>query len=134
VGMVAHAMRWLALSMGASAYAAAFLACLFVGLVITPIAHRLRLPFAATAFAAVVSMIPGVFLFRVAAGLVEMAQLGASAPSSLLSLVFAEGSTAILILLAMGFGLIAPLLAWRPRPIRTSATMSAAGADRGRKA
>ena len=134
VGMVAHALRWLALSMGASAYAAAFLACLFVGLVMTPIAHRLRLPFAAMAFAAVVSMIPGVFLFRVAAGLVQMAELGASAPSSLLALVFAEGSTAILILLAMGFGLIAPLLAWRPRTIRTFATMSAAGADRGRKA
>ena len=132
VGMAAHALRWLALSMGASVYGAAFLACLFVGLVITPLAHRLRLPFAAMAFAAVVSMIPGVFLFRVAAGLVQMAHLGAGTPSSLVSVVLAEGSIALLILLAMGFGLVAPLLAQRPRPIQTSATMPTAGVNRGR--
>src|SRR5215813_11201670 len=134
VGMVAHAMRWLALSMGASAYAAAFLACLFVGLVLTPLSHRLRLPFAAMAFAAVVSLIPGVFLFRVAAGLVQMAELGVNAASSLISTVLAEGSTALLIFLAMGFGLSAPLLAPRARAIRTSATTSTAGAERVRKA
>ena len=134
VGMVAHALRWLALSVGASAYAAAFLACLFVGLVLTPLSHRLRLPFAAMAFAAVVSLIPGVFLFRVAAGLVQMAELGVNAPSSLISTVLAEGSTALLIFLAMGFGLSAPLLAPRARPIRTSATTSTAGAERVRKA
>ncbi len=63
-----------------------------------------------------------------------MAELGANAPSSLVSVVLAERSIAILILLAMGFGLIAPLLTWRPRPIRTSATMSADGAERVRKA
>jgi uncharacterized membrane protein YjjB (DUF3815 family) len=124
----------LALSVGASAYAAAFLACLFVGLVLTPVSHRLRLPFAAMAFAAVVSLIPGVFLFRVAAGLVQMAGLGANAPSSLISTVLAEGSTALLIFLAMGFGLSAPLLAPRARPIHTSVTTSTAGVERVRKA
>src|SRR5215813_80942 len=134
VGMVAHGTRWLALSKGASAHAAAFLACLFVGLVLTPFSHRVRLPFAAMAFAAVVSLIPGVFLFRMAAGLVQMAELGANAPSSLVSVVLAEGSTALLILLAMGFGLSAPLLAERSGPIRGTATMSPAGAERVRKA
>ena len=135
VGMVAHAIRWLALSMGANVYAAAFLACLFVGVVITPLANRLRLPFAAMAFAAVVSLIPGVFLFRMAAGLVQMAELGANTPPSLALAVLAEGSTAILILFAMGFGLIAPKLwAERSRPARTSATMATAGAERVRRA
>lgn len=135
VGMIAHAIHWLALSMGASVYTAAFVACLFVGLLVTPLANRLRLPFAAMAFAAVVSMIPGVFLFRMAAGLVQMARLGVNAPSSLARAVLAEGSTAILILLAMGFGLIAPKL-WeeRSRPARTSATTATAGAEGVRKA
>ena len=134
VGMIAHALHWLALSMSANVYAAAFLACLFVGLVITPLANRLRLPFAAMAFAAVVSLIPGVFLFRMAAGLVQMAELGARTPPSLALAVLAEGSTAILILFAMGFGLIAPKLwAGRSRPTGTSATMATAGAERVRK-
>ena len=135
VGMIAHALHWLALAMGANVYAAAFLACLFVGLVITPLANRLRLPFAAMAFAAVVSLIPGVFLFRMAAGLVQIAKLSVNTPPSLALAVVAEGSTAILIILAMGFGLIAPKLwAERSRPARTPATMTTAGAERVRKA
>jgi uncharacterized membrane protein YjjP (DUF1212 family) len=123
VGMVAHALHWFALSTGASVHAAAFLACLFVGLVITPLANRLRLPFAAMAFAAVVALIPGVFLFRMAAGLAQIAAQGVNAPSSLTSVVLAEGSIAILNLLAMGLGLIAPKL-WpeSSRSIRTSTT------------
>jgi len=108
VGMVAHAIHWFALTVGASMYAAAFLSCFFVGLVMTALANCLRLPFAAMAFAAVVSLIPGIFLFRMAAGLVQLAELGVNAPSSLTSVILGESSTAILILLAMGFGLIAP--------------------------
>ena len=41
----------------------------------TPIADYLRLPFAGLAFASVVSLIPGVFLFRMAGGMVELATL-----------------------------------------------------------
>ena len=73
IGMAAHALRWVAIAMaGASVETAAFVACCFVGLVATPIADRLRVPFAAFAFASVVSLIPGVFLFRMAAGLVRL--------------------------------------------------------------
>ena len=135
VGMVAHALHWFALSTGASVYAATFLACLFVGLVITPLANRLRLPFAAMAFAAVVSLIPGVFLFRMAAGLVQIAKLGMNAPISLTHVVLAEGSIALLILLAMGLGLMAPKL-WAEsfRPIGASTTTLTTGSNRVRKA
>ena len=113
VGMVAHGLRWSALSLGASAEAAAFLACLFVGAIITPVANRLRLPYAALSFAAVVAFVPGVFLFRMTAGVVHVAQLGDKAPPTLVPLIAGDGATAILILVAMGCGLIAPKLAVR---------------------
>ena len=112
VGMSAHAARWATISFaGGSVEAGAFVACLLVGIVTTPIADRLRLPFAAVAFASVVSLIPGVFLFRMGGGLVALAALGAQAPPALLPATIADGSTAVLIMLAMALGLIFPKLA-----------------------
>ena len=109
-GMAAHALRWSALALGASAYGAAFFACLFVGLVTTPLGNRLRLPFASLSFAAVVALIPGVFLFRMAAALVQIAGLGEKAPSALVSIILGDGASATIILMAMGLGLLAPKL------------------------
>jgi uncharacterized membrane protein YjjP (DUF1212 family) len=40
IGMIAHALRWWTLSLGGSATTGAFVACLVVGLVLTPVAHR----------------------------------------------------------------------------------------------
>jgi uncharacterized membrane protein YjjP (DUF1212 family) len=110
VGMAAHALRWSAIATGATAFGAAFLACLLVGTVMSPVARRLRQPFAAMSFAAVVSLIPGVFLFRMAAGLVQLAELGTRGPDGLVSIVLTDGATATLIFLSMGFGLILPRL------------------------
>ena len=109
IGMLAHASRWEAISVaGASAETGALIACLVVGVIITPIADRLQLPFAGVAFASVVSLIPGVFLFRMAGGMVEFATLGTQASQQLLLQVFADVTTAVLIILAMSFGLIIP--------------------------
>jgi uncharacterized membrane protein YjjB (DUF3815 family) len=109
IGMLAHASRWGVISVaGASVESGAFVACLVVGTIITPIADRLRLPFAALAFASVVSLMPGVFLFRAAGGLVSLIALGGKASSDLLLGAIVDGMTAILIVLAMTFGLILP--------------------------
>jgi uncharacterized membrane protein YjjP (DUF1212 family) len=109
IGMLAHASRWGIISVaGASVETGAFVACLVVGTIVTAIADRLRLPFAALAFASVVSLMPGVFLFRTAGGLVSLIALGGNASSDLLLGAIADGTTAILIVLAMTFGLILP--------------------------
>jgi uncharacterized membrane protein YjjB (DUF3815 family) len=110
VGMLAHALRWWTLAAGAGAATGAFVACLMVGIILTPIARRSHMPFAAIGFASVVSMIPGVFLFRMASGLIQLAHDSNAAPE-LWGATVANAMTAVTIILAMGFGLIVPKLA-----------------------
>ncbi len=109
VGMLAHALRWAALSvLGFGAATGALVACLVVGLVLTPVARRTHMLFAAIGFASVVSMIPGVYLFRMGSGLVRIAE-GTQTPTDLADTV-GSGATAAMIILAISFGLIIPKL------------------------
>ena len=109
VGMLAHATRWVLISLaGLHVGAATLFACTLVGFIATPVAHRLRLPFAAFGFSAVVSMMPGFFLFGCATDLVALLSLGDRAPAELPAHIMANGTTAFLITLAMTIGLILP--------------------------
>jgi uncharacterized membrane protein YjjP (DUF1212 family) len=107
IGMLAHALRWGALKAGAGIATGALVACLSVGLILTPVARRWRMPFAAIGFASVVSMMPGLFLFRTASGLVQLAN-NSNANFDLLRATIADAMSAITVILAMSFGVVAP--------------------------
>jgi uncharacterized membrane protein YjjP (DUF1212 family) len=109
VGVVAHGVRWGALELGQDVTMAALLACVVVGVALTPIARHRHMPFAAIGFAAVVSMIPGVFIFRMASGLLQVAA-DPTGSSELLADAIGNGITATTMIAAMSLGLIIPKL------------------------
>jgi uncharacterized membrane protein YjjP (DUF1212 family) len=110
IGMIAHAVRWLAMANGLDPAAAALIASFVAGVMITPIVDWLQMPFAGVGFASVVALIPGSIIIRVAGGMLLLVKLGAQAPPDLPSRVLADVVTAFLIIAGIMLGLILPTL------------------------
>jgi uncharacterized membrane protein YjjP (DUF1212 family) len=107
VGMLARATHWWALSgWHADLPLAAFWSCLLVGVILVPVTHFLRIPFAAVGFAAVVALVPGVYVFRMISGLV---QLQSNTSPQLLTATVSDAALSSLIVAGMAVGLIVPM-------------------------
>jgi uncharacterized membrane protein YjjP (DUF1212 family) len=107
VGMIAHAAHWWALTVWKVDLAvAALVACLLVGILLIPVSHLLRIPFAAIGFASIVAMVPGSYVFRMLSGLV---QLPVSTSPTLLAATVSDGAVAALVVAAMAIGLVIPM-------------------------
>lgn len=108
VGMACHGGRWLILEFGGGVVTATLVACLISGSIMTVLSRKLNLPFAALAFASVVSMMPGIFVFKFAASMVDIYEAGSSASLGMLLAAVNNGTGAFMIVMAMTIGLIVP--------------------------
>ena len=112
VGMLAHMIRWESMTnFGASNITGSFCACLVTGVILTFVAYRKKLPFVAISFAAVVSIIPGIYIFKMTSGLLQLAS-GSNTTLALISTTMSDSLTAVLITLAMSIGLLVPKIAF----------------------
>lgn len=110
IGVLAHAVHWIAASaLGLPSALGTLLACLLVGTILTPIAHRHHMPFAVIGFAAVASLIPSIHIFRSAGALAQIA-LDPRSVEDLLGVAVANGIWALVIILTMTVGIIFPKL------------------------
>jgi uncharacterized membrane protein YjjP (DUF1212 family) len=104
-GMVGHGLRYLCLdSMGVGI--ATLFACLAIGLIAGVAADRLRLPFAAVAFAGAVPMMPGVFIYQSIAGAMRLSAGGPAADPALAAATLALSFSAVFVVGAMVIGLL----------------------------
>ena len=110
-GGLAHAAHWVALTWWHwNAPASSLLACLVAGGLLTPVCHSRHIPFAGAGFAAVVALVPGVYLFRAAAGTLSL--VGKAHAEAVLEATASDLATAIVIVLAMAVGLVVPHRIW----------------------
>ena len=105
-GMLGHGIRYLGLEYGAGLVMSTFVACAVIGIFAASFVERLRVPFAAVAFAGAVPMMPGVLMFRAIGGAMEISLAGTHASPALVSSTFANIFTAAFVVGAMGVGLL----------------------------
>lgn len=113
IGGLAHGVRWYALTeLHLNLAIGTGLACLVAATALLPLARRHGVPFAAAGFAAIVSLVPGVYIFRAASALTQLAWFPGDGTALLVSAA-QDAMIAALVLLAMLAGLLLPITAWR---------------------
>ena len=104
-GMVGHGLRYLCLDFLGVGISTLF-ACLAIGLIAGVAADRMRLPFAAVAFAGAVPMMPGVFIYQSIAGAMRLSAGGPAADPALAAATLALSFSSVFVVGAMVIGLL----------------------------
>jgi uncharacterized membrane protein YjjP (DUF1212 family) len=105
-GMVGHGVRYLSLKHGMPLETATLLACFSIGMIASVLVQRLKVQFAAVAFAGAVPMMPGVFMYQGIGGAMQIALAGSDAAAGLLSVTLFNIFKASFVVGAMGIGLL----------------------------
>ena len=114
VGAAVHALHWISLEVWhLEPYVGAGLACLAAAAILIPVSRRFQLPFSAIGFASVVSLMPGVLIFRALAGLAELQTATGPTSEQLLVSTINDANTAWLTIFAMAVGFILPAGVYR---------------------
>jgi uncharacterized membrane protein YjjP (DUF1212 family) len=110
VGMIVHGLRWIALDeWHASAAAGAGLACFVAATLLVPVSHRFHVPFSVVGFASVVSLLPGVAVYRMLSGLVELQSATGSRANELLLATTNDATVALSTVFLMAVGFVIPM-------------------------
>ncbi len=114
VGAVVHALRWLALyQWHLDPWVGAGLACLVAGFLLIPVSARFQVPFSAVGFASVVSLMPGLLVFRTLAALSMLQSAKGDAAQPLVVSLVNDANVALLTVLAMAIGFLVPAACYR---------------------
>lgn len=104
VGSGVHAVRWVLIyHAGSQAIAADFITCMLAGIFLGTVARTRHLPFAGIGFAAVVALVPGMYVFRACAGAFVLAD---EPTDSAVRYLMSDIATSVLILTAIAAGLV----------------------------
>jgi uncharacterized membrane protein YjjP (DUF1212 family) len=113
-GAIVHALHWVLVTVWHwESYLAAGAVCLVIGVCLIPLAQRARVPFAAIGFASVVSLMPGVVIFRTLDGLAQLPTKSGTAAQQLLLDTIDNANTAWLTVFCMAVGFLLPASLYR---------------------
>jgi uncharacterized membrane protein YjjP (DUF1212 family) len=113
-GAIVHALHWVLVTAWRwDSYIAAGLVCFVIGVALIPLAQKARVPFAAVGFASVVSLMPGVVIFRALDGLAQLPSLQGAAAQQLLLNTVENANTACLTVFCMAVGFLLPASLYR---------------------
>lgn len=110
LAVVAHLTRSIAQELGASLPIASLAAALLIGLAAVVAAPRTGQAKPIYAFAPVIPLVPGTYMFTTLTGVLALAGGSPEDPASVVDSVMVNGSTATLTIVALAVGAIGPTL------------------------
>lgn len=114
VGAAVHALHWIAISeWHLQAYLAAGISCFTAGLILLPVSRRYQIPFSAIGFASVVSLMPGLLVFRTLAALAMLQNATPERAAVLIQSAVNDANVAWLTIFAMAIGFLVPAAGYK---------------------